>query len=107
MTVAGIALPEPAAKALGLSVIALTGPSGALAAVADVAIAVPCTDTQHMQEAHIAIDQDKIEDMTCIKQAIRERLASSFNITHSTLEFEFEDCCTHSIGRMGSEPQEF
>jgi cobalt-zinc-cadmium efflux system protein len=48
-------------------------------------------------EAHIVIDQCKIEDMTCIKQAIRQRLASSFNITHSTLEFEFEDCGTHSI----------
>lgn len=48
-------------------------------------------------EAHIVIDQEKLDDMTCIKQAIRERLASSFNITHSTLEFEFEDCKTHQI----------
>ena len=54
-------------------------------------------ETQSNLEAHIVIDQEKTDDMTCIKQAIRERLASSFNITHSTLEFEFEDCDTHLV----------
>jgi len=54
-------------------------------------------ETQSNLEAHIVIDQEKTDDMTCIKQAIRERLASSFNITHSTLEFEFEDCNTHLV----------
>lgn len=44
------------ARELGMKVIALTGPSGALAPLADVAIAVPSTDTQHMQEAHLAIE---------------------------------------------------
>jgi len=52
-------------------------------------------ETQSNLEAHIVIDQEKMDDMNCIKQAIRERLASSFNITHSTLEFEFEDCENH------------
>jgi D-sedoheptulose 7-phosphate isomerase len=45
-----------AARELGLFVIGLTGPSGDLAALCDVAIAVPTGDTQHMQEAHIAIE---------------------------------------------------
>lgn len=54
-------------------------------------------ETQSNLEAHIVIDQEKMDDMTCIKQAIRERLARSFNITHSTLEFEFEDCENHLV----------
>ena len=45
-----------AARELGLFVIGLTGPSGALAALCDVAISVPTSDTQHMQEAHLAIE---------------------------------------------------
>lgn len=45
-----------AASEVGLTVIALTGPAGALAPLADVAIAVPTSDTQHMQEAHLAIE---------------------------------------------------
>jgi D-sedoheptulose 7-phosphate isomerase len=45
-----------AARELGLKIIALTGPAGALAPLADVAIAVPSADTQHMQEAHLAIE---------------------------------------------------
>jgi D-sedoheptulose 7-phosphate isomerase len=44
------------ARAQGLSVIALIGQGGALAALADVTIAVPATDTQHIQEAHLAIE---------------------------------------------------
>lgn len=54
-------------------------------------------ESHSSMEAHIVIDQEKMDDMTCIKQAIRDRLASSFNITHSTLEFEFEDCETHQV----------
>lgn len=54
-------------------------------------------ETQSNLEAHIVVDQDKMDDMDCIKQAIRERLARSFNITHSTLEFEFEDCENHLV----------
>lgn len=44
------------AKELGLTVIALTGPAGVLASLADVAIAVPSRDTQHIQETHLAIE---------------------------------------------------
>jgi len=43
-------------------------------------------------EAHIVIDQRNYDDMACIKQAIKKQLAGSFNITHSTLEFEFVNC---------------
>ncbi len=54
-------------------------------------------ESQSNLEAHIVIDQGRMDDMACIKQAIKQRLASSFNITHSTLEFEFEDCETHNL----------
>jgi len=54
-------------------------------------------ESQSNLEAHIVIDQGKMDDMACIKQAIKQRLASSFSITHSTLEFEFEDCETHNL----------
>ncbi|MDA1128312.1 MAG: SIS domain-containing protein [Chloroflexi bacterium] len=45
-----------AAKQLNISVIALTGNEGTLAAMGDVAISVPSGDTQHIQEAHLAIE---------------------------------------------------
>jgi len=45
-----------AAKELGITVIALTGAAGKFAALADVAICVPSSDTQHIQEAHLAIE---------------------------------------------------
>jgi len=45
-----------AAKELGITVIALTGAAGKVAALADVAICVPSSDTQHIQEAHLAIE---------------------------------------------------
>jgi D-sedoheptulose 7-phosphate isomerase len=46
------------ARARGLRVIALTGASGgALAPDADVAIRVPSTETGHIQECHLAIEQ--------------------------------------------------
>lgn len=44
------------ARTMGVLVIALTGPAGELASLADVVIAVPSSDTQHMQEAHLAIE---------------------------------------------------
>jgi D-sedoheptulose 7-phosphate isomerase len=47
-----------AARAAGLRVIALTGASGgALAPEADVAVRVPSTETGHIQECHLAIEQ--------------------------------------------------
>jgi D-sedoheptulose 7-phosphate isomerase len=45
-----------AARAGGLHTIALTGQSGRLTTLADVAISVPDADTQHIQEAHLAIE---------------------------------------------------
>ena len=44
------------AKNLDMSVIVLTGAHGPLANMGDVAISVPSTDTQHIQEAHLAIE---------------------------------------------------
>ena len=44
------------ARSDGLRSIVLTGVGGVLASLADVAIEVPSTDTQHIQEAHLAIE---------------------------------------------------
>ena len=41
-------------------------------------------------EAHIVID--RFEDTARIKDALKERLGKAFDITHSTLEFEIENC---------------
>ena len=46
---------EAAAKA-GMRTVALTGNGGRLAKMTDVAISVPSTETQHIQEAHLAIE---------------------------------------------------
>lgn len=45
-----------AARAGGLVTIALTGAAGRLSAMVDVVIAVPSDSTQHVQEAHLAIE---------------------------------------------------
>jgi phosphoheptose isomerase len=45
-----------AAKKRNMHTIALTGNGGRLAATADVVIAVPSTDTQYIQEAHLAVE---------------------------------------------------
>jgi D-sedoheptulose 7-phosphate isomerase len=45
-----------AAKAAGMCTIALTGEGGRLGTMANVGIFVPSTDTQHVQEAHLAIE---------------------------------------------------
>ncbi len=45
-----------AAQRCRLATIALAGSNGALNDLADVAIAVPSTDTAHIQEAHLAIE---------------------------------------------------
>src|SRR2546422_10375369 len=44
------------ARAAGLRSVVLTGAQGHLAGLADVAISVPSTNTQHIQEAHLAIE---------------------------------------------------
>jgi D-sedoheptulose 7-phosphate isomerase len=45
-----------AARKRSMSTIALTGNGGRLSAMADVPIAVPSTDTQYIQEAHLAVE---------------------------------------------------
>src|SRR4029453_14909220 len=45
-----------AARKRDIRTIALTGNGGRLTAIADVAIAVPSADTQHIQEAHLAVE---------------------------------------------------
>lgn len=45
-----------AARQTNLKITALTGSGGRLASLADVAIAVPSSNTQYVQEAHLAIE---------------------------------------------------
>ena len=45
-----------AARQQGLSVLTLTGAGGKLRRLATVAVSVPATDTQHLQELHLAIE---------------------------------------------------
>lgn len=45
-----------AARVRGLQTVALIGREGSLAALADVVVAVPSDETQHIQEAHLAIE---------------------------------------------------
>lgn len=45
-----------AAREIGVTTVALTGRSGILADIADRAIRVPADTTQHIQEAHLAIE---------------------------------------------------
>ena len=45
-----------AAKKAAMRTLVLTGQGGRLTAMADIAIAVPSTDTQHIQEAHLTIE---------------------------------------------------
>jgi phosphoheptose isomerase len=45
-----------AAKKRNIHTIALTGNGGRLAAMADIVIAVPSTNTQYIQEAHLAVE---------------------------------------------------
>ena len=49
-------------------------------------------DERHRSlEAHVVIASRDIGRMETIKQALKQRLAGNFDITHSTLEFEFAD----------------
>ena len=45
-----------AARAAKMHIIALTGNSGRLTGIVDIAIAVPSDNTQHIQEAHLGIE---------------------------------------------------
>lgn len=50
-----------AARELGLRTLVLTGLSGPLVAVADIALTVPSRDTQIIQEAHLAIEHAVVD----------------------------------------------
>ena len=51
-----VVLAITAAKKMGIGAIALTGTGGKLAAIADVTIAVPSTNTAYIQEGHLAVE---------------------------------------------------
>ena len=51
-----VLLAAEAARRAGMSVIALTGSGGALGGLADVAIRVPSSNTQYIQESHLTIE---------------------------------------------------
>ena len=53
---ANVLLAVTAARALGMRTIVLSGSGGKLRELADVTIAVPSTNTQHIQESHLAIE---------------------------------------------------
>jgi cobalt-zinc-cadmium efflux system protein len=46
-------------------------------------------------ESHIVILKEDMHMMEEIKSAIKQVLHDEFNISHSTLEFEFEPCNAH------------
>jgi D-sedoheptulose 7-phosphate isomerase len=69
------------ARTQGLRSIVLTGNGGQLASLADVAVSVPSADTQHIQEAHLAIEHlicwlVERELFPAARPAAAERMAS-------------------------------
>lgn len=52
-------------------------------------------ETQTLLECHVVIEKDDVYKMEEIKSAIKKLLHDEFEITHSTLEFEFEPCGSH------------
>ncbi|MDZ7689807.1 MAG: cation diffusion facilitator family transporter [Balneolaceae bacterium] len=47
-------------------------------------------------ESHVVIDEDQLGNMEKIKSNLKKVLKSDFDISHSTLEFEFEPCKNHA-----------
>jgi D-sedoheptulose 7-phosphate isomerase len=69
-----------AARVAGIRTIGLSGSSGRLQEMVDVAIAVPSTHTSHIQEAHLAFEHiicDLVEQMLFAKDAPPPPLAPS------------------------------
>ena len=54
-----------AAHGLGMKTIGLTGNGGRLASVADVAISIPSSDTQQIQETHLAVEHILCDLVEC------------------------------------------
>jgi phosphoheptose isomerase len=53
------------AQGLGMKTIGLTGNGGRLASVADLAISVPSSDTQQIQETHLAVEHILCDLVEC------------------------------------------
>jgi len=47
-------------------------------------------------ESHVVIDKNDMGQMESIKAALKDLLETTFDISHSTLEFEFEPCEEHA-----------
>ena len=54
-----------AARSLGMQTIGLTGGRGRLASMVTVAISIPSTNTQHIQEAHLAVEHVLCDLIEC------------------------------------------
>lgn len=54
-------------------------------------------------EAHVVLDGGDLARMEAVKRAVKARLADDFDITHSTLEFEFEPCADAAADCYGVE----
>ena len=54
-----------AAREMGMKSIGLTGNGGRLASAADVAISIPSSDTQQIQEAHLAVEHILCDLVEC------------------------------------------
>jgi cobalt-zinc-cadmium efflux system protein len=52
-------------------------------------------ETQILLECHVVIERDDVYQMEEIKTSIKKQLHDEFEISHSTLEFEFEPCSAH------------
>lgn len=65
-----------AAQAAEMRTIALTGRSGHLVEIADVAIAVPSTSTQYVQEAHLGIEHILCDLVERHLFGVRDRVAA-------------------------------
>ncbi len=52
-------------------------------------------EQQVLLECHIVIEKEDVMQMESIKSKLKKILHDDFEITHSTLEFEFEPCSAH------------
>lgn len=60
-------------------------------------------DEEHRAlEAHIVIEDDRLEDLDTIKTELKKRLSERFDIAHSTLEFEREGFAQSQKGHDSS-----
>lgn len=52
-------------------------------------------ESQVLLECHVVIEKEDVMNMEEVKSAIKKLLHDKYEITHSTLEFEFEPCSSH------------